>query len=50
MDARPAKRVSAELVDPGSWVTAHLAAMASIEQQQQDAIKTRDAVASKPKL
>lgn len=50
MDAQPAKRVSAELVDPGAWVKAHLAAMAEVARQQEAAVKTRDAGASKPTL
>lgn len=49
-DDRPAKRVTAELIDPGTWVKAQLAAMAEIEKQRTDAVRARDAGASKPKL
>jgi hypothetical protein len=49
-DTRPAKRVTAELIDPGTWVKAQLAAMAALEKQQAKAVEARDAGASKPKL
>lgn len=49
-DDLPAKRVTAELIDPGAWVKAQLAAMAVIDKQQTEAVKARDAGADKPKL
>ena len=49
-DNQPAKRVTAELIDPGTWVKAQLAAMEAIEKQQADAVETRNAGATKPKL
>lgn len=49
-DHLPAKRVTAELIDPGTWVKAQLAAMAVIDKQKTEAVKARDAGADKPKL